>query len=57
MDVAEDMIKYVIRAVLERCPQEMYFFNAFVDKGLLDRCATWRVPTLPGSPTPRRWRS
>ena len=37
MDVAEDMIKYVIRAVLERCPQEMDFFNAFVDKGLLDR--------------------
>ena len=37
MDVAEAMIKYVIRAVLERCPQEMDFFNAFVDKGLLDR--------------------
>ena len=37
MDVAEAMIKYVIRAVLERCPQEMQFFNSFVDKGLLER--------------------
>ena len=37
MDVAEDMIKYVIRTVLERCPQEMDFFNSFVDKGLLER--------------------
>ena len=37
MDIAEAMIKYVIRAVLERCPQEMEFFNSFVDKGLLQR--------------------
>ena len=37
MDVAEDMIKYVIRTVLARCPQEMDFFNSFVDKGLLER--------------------
>ena len=37
MDVAEAMIKYVIRAVMERCPEELKFFNAFVDKGLLDR--------------------
>ena len=37
MDVAEGMIKYVINAVLERCPQEMEFFNAFVDKGLIAR--------------------
>ncbi len=37
MDVAEAMIKYVIRVVLERCPQEMEFFNSFVDKGLLQR--------------------
>ncbi len=33
MDVAEEMIKFVIRTVLERCPQEMDFFNSFVDKG------------------------
>ena len=37
MDNAEAMIKYVINTVLVRCPQEMEFFNEFVDKGLLDR--------------------
>jgi len=37
MDNAEAMIKYVIRTVLERCPQEMEFFNSFVDKELLER--------------------
>ena len=37
MDVAEAMIKYVIRYVLENAPEEMNFFNSFVDKGLLDR--------------------
>ena len=37
MDNAEAMIKYVIKTVLDRCPQEMEFFNEFVDKGLLDR--------------------
>ena len=37
MDTAEDMIKYVIRTVLAKCPQEMEFFNAFVDQGLLAR--------------------
>ncbi|MDO4870386.1 MAG: asparagine--tRNA ligase [Bacillota bacterium] len=37
MDVAEDMIKYVIRYVLENAPEEMEFFNKFIDKGLLDR--------------------
>ena len=37
MDNAEAMVKYVIRRVMERCPQEMEFFNAFVDKGLLER--------------------
>ncbi len=37
MDVAEAMIKFVIRTVLDKCPQEMAFFNAFVDKGLLER--------------------
>ena len=37
MDLAEAMIKYIINFVLERCPQEMAFFNSFVDKGLLDR--------------------
>lgn len=37
MDLAEDMIKYVINSVIERCPQEMAFFNDFVDKGLAGR--------------------
>ena len=37
MNVAEAMIKYVINTVLERCPQEMQFFNSLVDKGLLER--------------------
>ena len=37
MDTAEAMVKYIINRVLERCPQEMQFFNSFVDKGLLDR--------------------
>ena len=37
MDNAEAMIKYVINRVMQRCPQEMEFFNSFVDKGLLER--------------------
>ncbi len=37
MRLAEDMIKYIIAFVLERAPEEMNFFNQFVDKGLLDR--------------------
>ena len=37
MDTAEAMVKHIINTVLERCPQEMEFFNAFVDKGLLER--------------------
>ena len=37
MDIAEAMIKSVIREVMEKCPQELAFFNSFVDKGLLER--------------------
>ncbi len=37
MDLAEEMIKYTFSYVLEHCPEEMAFFNQFVDKGLLDR--------------------
>lgn len=37
MALAEDMMKYLIRAALERLPEEMAFFNAYVDKGLLER--------------------
>ena len=37
MALAEAMLKYIIRYVLEHAPEEMQFFNSFVDKGLLDR--------------------
>ena len=37
MDTAEAMIKYIIRTVMEKCPDEMNFFNSFVDKGLKER--------------------
>lgn len=37
MQLAEDMIKYVISYVMEKCSDEMEFFNKFVDKGLLGR--------------------
>ena len=37
MDVAEAMMKYVITTVMEKCPDEMAFFNKFVDKGLSER--------------------
>ena len=37
MELAEAMLKYVIRYVLENAPEEINFFNSFVDKGLLDR--------------------
>ena len=37
MILAEAMLKYIIRYVLEHAPEEMQFFNNFVDKGLIDR--------------------
>ena len=37
MNLAEAMVKYIIRYVLENYPEEMEFFNKFIDKGLLDR--------------------
>lgn len=37
MDLAESMLKYVIKYVLEQCPEEMEFFNNFIDKTLLER--------------------
>ena len=37
MDLAEDMIKFIFSYVLDKCPEEMDFFNTFVDKTLLDR--------------------
>ena len=40
MQLAWDMITYIIRHVLENCPQEIEFFNSFVEKGLKDRLTT-----------------
>ncbi len=37
MDLARDMVQYVIQYVLDTCPQEMEFFNNFYDKGLIER--------------------
>ena len=37
MDLAEDMLKYLIRFLLEQAPDEMAFFDSFIDKGLLTR--------------------
>ncbi len=37
MEVAEDMLKYAITYVMEKCPDEIEFFNKFVDKGLRER--------------------
>ncbi|HEX7673344.1 MAG TPA: asparagine--tRNA ligase [Bdellovibrio sp.] len=37
MDLGEEMIKYLIRYVMEQCPEEMEFFNQFIEKGLFDK--------------------
>ena len=37
MDTAEAMTKYVIRYLLDNCPDELAFFNQFFDKGLIER--------------------
>ncbi len=37
MDLGEDMIKFIVRYVMEQCPEEMEFFNQFIEKGLFDR--------------------
>ena len=37
MEIAEEMLKYIIQYVLDNAPEEMEFFNSFVDKGLLER--------------------
>lgn len=40
MDLAEDMIKFIIKYVMDNCPEEMEFFNNFIDKGLFDKLNT-----------------
>ena len=37
MDCAEAMLKYVIKYVIDNCPEEMAFFDSFVEKGLLKK--------------------
>ena len=37
MDLAKDMIQYIIKYVMETCPQDIAFFNQLVDKGLIER--------------------
>ena len=37
MDLARDMVKFILSYVMEHCTQEMKFFNDFYDKGLLER--------------------
>ena len=37
MNLAEDMIKYIFKYVLDNCPEEMEFFNKFIDTTLLER--------------------
>ncbi len=37
IEIAEDLLKYLIRAVMEECPEELKFFDAFVEKGLIEK--------------------
>lgn len=37
MDIMEDMLKYIVKYVLDNCPNEMEFFDKFVEKGLLEK--------------------
>ena len=37
MDVEEDMLKYIVKYVLDNCPSEMEFFDKFVEKGLIEK--------------------
>lgn len=37
MDLSEEMIKFIIKYTMENCPEEMEFFNSFIEKGLFDK--------------------
>ena len=37
MELAEAMVKFVIKYVMDTCPEEMEFFNSFIEKGLFDK--------------------
>ena len=54
MDLAEDMLKYIINYVLENAPEEMNFFNSFVDKGLLERLHNVANDPVPAENTIRK---
>jgi SOS-response transcriptional repressor LexA len=62
MQLAWDMIKAIINHVLETCPQEIEFFNNFVEKGLIDRLTALvnseykRVTVLTRKPKPRMYK-
>ena len=40
MDISEEMMKYVIKYTLEKCPDEFEFFDKFVEKGLIEKLNT-----------------
>ena len=42
MDIVEELVKYLINDVLENCPDEMKFFDSFVEKGLIERLSAVR---------------
>jgi asparaginyl-tRNA synthetase len=54
MALAEDLIKFIIRQVIAQCPEEMAFFNEFVDKGLLNRLHNVIDNEFVSSPTQTR---
>ncbi|MCM2281229.1 MAG: asparagine--tRNA ligase [Bdellovibrionaceae bacterium] len=37
MDLSEEMIKYIVQYVMDQCPEEIEFFNQYIEKGLIDR--------------------
>ena len=37
MDIEEDMLKYIVKTVLDKCPDEMKMLDSFVEKGLIDK--------------------
>ena len=47
MDLAEDMLKYIINYVLENAPDEMNFFNSFVTRDCWTGFTMWQIQTLP----------
>lgn len=40
IEIAEDFIKFIVRDVMENCPEEMEFFNQWVEKGVIEKLTT-----------------